>query len=194
MLLFIHYNAFTGTLLLQHRFTGTLVILSLPFFALYFDDYSKKKTRNTIIYGILTIGLSFAWNTTGVKPLPRLHDQSGEKIAGIIQHETDAKSGLILDFWSWENTYYIALHAHLSLDHIVLIGGSKNEGLQKERIALILNEYAHGIIVVKKDSPLFKEIKVDKDRLHFNGLKPALLIVKLFHSNDVMVFKYHTIP
>ncbi|MCX6291026.1 MAG: glycosyltransferase family 39 protein, partial [Bacteroidetes bacterium] len=63
VLLFFFYNDMRGSLLLQHRFSGTLIIFSLPFFALYFKDYSSKKTRNAWAFGILTVGLSFAWNT-----------------------------------------------------------------------------------------------------------------------------------
>src|SRR5205085_11515466 len=43
VLLFFLFNAFMGILLMHHRFTGTLVILSLPYFASYFHEYSSEK-------------------------------------------------------------------------------------------------------------------------------------------------------
>ena len=72
MFLFFEYNTFKGVLLTQHRFTGTLVILSLPFIARYFNDLSPKKIKLVWFFSFLTIGLSFIYNTAHVKPLPRL--------------------------------------------------------------------------------------------------------------------------
>ena len=39
---FMIYNSAKGNLLNQHRFTGTLVVMSLPFFALFFEEFLPK--------------------------------------------------------------------------------------------------------------------------------------------------------
>ena len=72
LLLFFEYNSFKGVLLLQPRFTGTLVALSLPFIAIYFDEWNLRKNKIAISSVILMIGLSFVYNMKGVSPVPKI--------------------------------------------------------------------------------------------------------------------------
>ena len=188
--LFFYYNALKGSLLLQHRFTGTLVVLSLPYFALYFKEISKKKTKNAFLFVIATIGLSFAWNTYGVKPLPRLKDQSGDKVSKLIENKIEKNSALIVDFWNWENTYYIAHRSKLPLNNIAIIFGTKNSDIQKERIQHLLNDHPGGVILLKKNSPLFNDAIIKGDQLRFKWYDGSLEFSELFQNNEVFVYSY----
>ncbi|MCX6291040.1 MAG: hypothetical protein NT126_04685, partial [Bacteroidetes bacterium] len=99
-------------------------------------------------------------------------------------------SGLILDFWSWENTYYTALQSRLPLHDIVIIFGSEEAGIQKEKIGQLIKEHPDGVILLKKNSPLFHEILLDNNQLRFKWIDTPLTIQDIFHNDELMVFKY----
>ncbi len=188
-ILFI-FAALKGSLLLQHRFTGTLVVLSLPFFASYFETNTSSRIRNAWVFGILTVGLSFAWNTYGVKPIPRLKDQSAHNIAVMIQQEVNSNSGVIVDFWTWENTYYIAFLSKLPLNHIVILSGSKNSGIQEESISNVVREYPTGIILLKKGSELYQKSELEKGSLRFIWMNVVFSTSELLHNDDIIILRY----
>jgi len=190
ILLFFFVNAYKGVLLLQHRFTGTLVILSLPFFALYFTEQSLNKIRQAWIFGILTVGLSFVWNTTSVTPLPRLKNRNAEKVTQLIKNEINNSSGLIIDFWEWDNTYYIALQSGLPSSNMMIVEGAKNSPVPEDGITKVLKEHPEGIIVLRKDSKLFHETKLSGNSLAFNWINTPLPVKNIFENNEVVVLKY----
>ena len=161
MFLFFEYNTFKGVLLTQHRFTGTLVILSLPFIARYFNDLSPKKIKLVWFFSFLTIGLSFIYNTAHVKPLPRLKDQSAVKISEIIKENTGNESCIILDFVGWDNTYFIALQSRLPQEKIVICEGATNSILPLQEIDKKITHYNNGILLLKKGSELTSNLNLD---------------------------------
>jgi len=186
MVLFIQYNAFKGVLLLQHRFIGTLVVLSMPFIAVYFKDLTKQKITQAWIFGASTVLLSFAYNTTGIIPLPRLQDQSGAIINELIKKNTDKGSFLILDFTGWENTYFIALESKLPHDNILITGGTKNSDVPLLEIENKIKGYDHGIILLKRNSVLYAELADTNCKFYQNqGFQG-----EIFHNEEITLFKF----
>jgi len=181
MFLFMQYNAFKGVLLLQHRFICTLVAFSLPFAALYFDNFSKKRIRQAIIFVLLTIGLSFVYNTSDIKPIPRLKDQSGAKIAKIVKDNISKESFLIIDFIGWENSYFIAENSMVPPENILIVEGARNSVVPLETIKQIITE-KESIVLLKRNSVLFYEL----DILNFVTYKP-IVIQELFAEKDILV-------
>jgi len=161
MLLFYEYNSFKGALLLQHRYIGTLLILSLPFIAIYFSELSPKKIKQVYIFGTLTILLSFVYNTAHVKPLPRLEEQSSVEIVKTIKEYTSEESCLILDFLGWDRTYFIALQTELKQKNIVIIEGAKNSIIPVQEIENKISNYNNGIILIKKNSAFSTNLNLE---------------------------------
>ncbi|MBL4862164.1 MAG: hypothetical protein JKY09_03995 [Crocinitomicaceae bacterium] len=152
MLLFFIYNSINGVLLLQHRFIGTLVVLSLPFIALSFGELHRKTLRNAWVFGGLTLGLSFIYNTSGVTPLPRLGDQDKAQLSDIIHTALTPNSALILDFVGWDYTYYYALHSRLPQNKLIIVQGAKNAEFPLQAIYDLVTSQEHIVIVMQKES------------------------------------------
>jgi 4-amino-4-deoxy-L-arabinose transferase-like glycosyltransferase len=157
MLLFFIYNAYNGVLLLQHRFIGTLVVLSLPFIALYFNEWNSKTKRNAIIYGTLIVGLSFVYNQDSISPLPRLGDQNKAAFSESINESLSDDGLLILDFVGWDYTYYYALQSRLPMHRIILMQGAKNSEIPASLKEKVL-KMKSGVFVLGNESGFRNEI------------------------------------
>lgn len=186
MFLFFQYNAFKGVLLLQHRYVGTLVILSLPFIAAYFNELTPKKIKLAVLFGSLTILLSFVYNTSGVIPLPRLEDQSGVEISQLIKNNTNEKSCLILDFVGWDNTYFIALNSEIPQECMVITEGAKNSEVNYQETNNKIDCFENGIILLKIDSELYHHLMDN----HFIIDNYQLNTVEIFRNEQVILLKW----
>jgi 4-amino-4-deoxy-L-arabinose transferase-like glycosyltransferase len=158
---FVIYNSYGGVLLLQHRFAGTLVVLALPFLAIYFKELTSRKKIEALVFGIITVGMTFIYNTDGVMPLPRLHNQDIKIMAQTVNDKVDGSSGLVLDFIGWDNTYYIALNSGLSQSNIIIAKTTKNTPLLVDDIKHNLINFDHGVIVLEENSTLSKLVGPD---------------------------------
>lgn len=187
----MQYNAFKGTLILHHRFIGTLVILSLPFSAAYFDVRAVSKVRQALIFGALTIGLTFVYNTGNVIYLPRLHDQEAVKTANFIKQQLNRQSGLIADNWGWQNTYYIALQSGLQWSNMMLLDDRQDNQVPVQSVNKLLSNYPQGIIVLVKNSALSHNVLL-KDSLLTFSFNDMRFVAKTVYRNDtVTVLKYN---
>lgn len=169
-LLFFIYNALQGALLIQHRFIGTLVVFSLPFIAVYFDENRKNRIRKAIIFGTLTVGLSLIYNTSGIAPIPRLKDQQKAKF--IIEINTKLKPNdiFIIDFIGWDYSYYYLLRANLNRSNILIVEDPNVAALPTDRIEKILSEKGNVYILENKTSD-FKQYLKTKNNLQIVTLK-----------------------
>jgi 4-amino-4-deoxy-L-arabinose transferase-like glycosyltransferase len=181
MFLFYQYNTLKGSLLLQHRYIGTLVILSLPFIAVYFKELSRKKIKLVWLFCFLTIGLSFIYNTAHVKPLPRLSEQSSVTIINKINQYKDENSSLIIDFIGWDKSYFIALQSQVDKKNILLIEGAKYSNIPFDMARKKLNNYSNGIILLKKNSKLQKALKLNEYNITSE---------KMYEDKSVVVLKW----
>ncbi len=143
-------NAVAGRLLLHHRFTGTLVILSLPFIADFFQEFKPLKIKQLFIFGGLTVGLSFVYNVGGIIPLPRLENQKIVKLAENVRENIRPNELCIVDFIGWQNTWFIGLKAASESHNLLMI--DSNVASAQHIISLLEKEPA--LILVKSGSAL----------------------------------------
>ncbi|MHC1774458.1 MAG: ArnT family glycosyltransferase [Lentimicrobium sp.] len=148
------YNSIAGNLLLHQRFTGTLIVLSLPWIAAVLKDFKMKTIRTVVISVVLTVGLSFAYTIGGSKPIPRLKNQQIKEIVTKINAATSTDTRLIVDFIGWEDTWYTGLHSGAAPANIMMFGGENLPEFPTERIEGILRPPGNVIIIVKDHSPL----------------------------------------
>lgn len=190
MLLFFLYNSIKGVLLMQHRFSGTLVVLSLPFVAIFFREFTPVKRRLIWLFAAITLILSFLYNTSGVKPLPRLKDQTTVSISEIIRDQLNNESCLILDFTGWDETYYLALHSGLPQERIVITDGAKNSELPMDKIRSRIEKHREGLILLARNSELKQELlpKDNESSMIINGRQ--LPIRPLFRNDNMMLIEW----
>jgi len=183
LFLFMIYNSFKGNLLNQHRFTGTLVLFSLPFFAVFFEQYSVKKRNLAILFLMITVGFSFfkiALNK-GAQPFPIVKDAYCNEINTILNNQ-DAKAGyLLVDFLSWESTYNIALKSDYHPSKIYLQEGAKHSQLNPKKLQELIIENETGIVIYRHNSPLHSYVNSQIEQLQPSeiALVENIHIVKL---------------
>ncbi len=148
------YNAIAGNLLLQHRFAGTLVILSLPWIAAVLKDVERKTIRTVLISVILTIGLSFTYTIGGSNPIPRLKNQDVKQLANRLNQEIHIGPKLVIDFIGWEDTWYTGLHSGAEPSDILMLGGESYPAFPADRVGQMLQTGGRQILVVKDGSSL----------------------------------------
>jgi hypothetical protein len=158
-LVFFIYNSIQGALLIQHRFIGTLVVFSLPFIAVYFDENHKNGIRKAVIFGALTVGLSFVYNTSGITPIPRLKDQQKAKFINEVNTVLKPNDVLIIDFVGWDYSYYYALRTDLKRSNIILVEDAALSTPPIELIDKILAENKTVYILSNKESNLINSLQ-----------------------------------
>lgn len=153
------YKSFSGSLMLQHRFTGILAILTIPFFSFYANEKFRNKN---IVFGLIiisTIGLSFFYNTRGIALIPRLKDKNAVKVSNIINQNITKESALIIDFDGWENTWFYALKSGLKPENILInySNNSLDEFLKETEKRINTNSSC--MVVLRKGSEVEKYLR-----------------------------------
>ncbi len=183
-------SAFRGSIILHTRFSATITLLSIPFMAGYFKELSPAKVRLAALFGMLTIGLTFVYNIQNITPLPRLTDQNGAKAAKIIAKEITPESGLIIDFWEWENSGYVGLQSKLALHNMYISGGDDKDPNMPEEINAVLKDHPQGVILLVKNSLLWQNTIFSDNHLKFKFNTMALNTKEIFHNETVTAWKY----
>ena len=216
-LLFI-YNASKGTLLTQHRFTTTLILFSTPFVPIIFANVkwnSSKKIFTALIF-IGLLPLSYVWmkypyekmfgsNTSlgmavratrilsfrTINAIPELKDQNYVDIKNDIVRNIDESSGLLLDFTTWESSYYLAMNSKLHPNQIFIVDGSYYGGIYLTRVKEIVNEHPNGIIMLKCKSKFEKSYKIKGNILSFNvNGELCIKLTPVMSDGYVALFRY----
>jgi hypothetical protein len=176
---------------MQHRFTLTLFLLALPFLAFYFVNPSKKKSLMGILFAASAFCLSFIYNSRGVTPVPRLQDQSVTGVAKTIKENSSAGSGLLVDSWSFESTYYVAFLSGLPQDHIAVFDqNSTSVESEMGKAIAILDTYPTGCILIHKNGKLLQEMAIENNHLLVKKSGQRLLLNKLSETEEVTVYSY----
>ncbi|PCJ78148.1 MAG: hypothetical protein COA57_16285 [Flavobacteriales bacterium] len=176
-------KSFNGSLLNQHRFTGTLVVLSLPFFSYFGSEVFNYRKKLFVAITITTVGLSYVYNTKGITMIPRLKDKSTLEAAQIIKNNVSENSALIIDFDGWENTWFYALRSGLGQKNVIINDGKQSINLLVKRIDMAIKTYPAGLLVLKKGSEL------EKIMLELNQL-PLQFTESVFENSNIDIRKY----
>lgn len=167
IIIFMVVNSFKGNLLNQHRFTGTIILLSLPFFALFFHEYTPRKRNLTLLFLAITIGFSFfeIGLNKGGQPFPRVKEGFCYQINSLLEEQEEGNEYLIVDFLSWESTYNIALNSRYHPSKIYIQEGAKNSRINKKNLWNKINESEKGLVVYRVNSALHQFINSELERL-----------------------------
>jgi hypothetical protein len=178
-------KAWEGSLMMQHRFLVTWLVLLLPFVALVFQGVRWPRSRMALmVLGFVSvIPLTFAWNKVDyirifgdnlfgkamddlvmayyreLEVIPRLPGPETDELLALINTQSVTGGGLVLDFHGWDRTYYLLLHAHANT---VVVGGAKYEAYDPEELAELFRAHPHGQIVFSRTGML-------KDRATLRG-------------------------
>lgn len=206
-----------GTLLLKHRFTITLLVFFIPYSALLISEHKRLKTAFLLTLAVLILPLTgfmakanihylfFAPKAlkeavyqvrdiglTTAQPIPRLLTNRAPNVLQIVQENKMPTDGLILDFFGWDDTYYVALHATHHASAVFLQNGAVNDEPAWDRLHVFLNELLptnkEGILVLNPNSNFGKGLK--NDQIAFPNSEGVLALNKIAETDGLVVYRY----
>ncbi len=184
-------QAMQGTLVLQYRFTGILLILFIPVIAWIFANSWSYRWKQWLVIGTVLLQSAFsyvwmkipmemvfpkesstyfavrnfrwqsAWEFTAI---PRLKTQEYEKLKVKLPEMVGEQGGLVLDFVSWDVSYNLALHSGVRPDHCYILPPGDKVYVDFEKILTIIKRTKKGVILVRKGSAFHQEILRSKPR------------------------------
>jgi hypothetical protein len=208
--LFITYtlNAVNGKFSTQARYSLNLAIFLIPFAAEWF---LRQKENRRLVYSIIVLGsmipLSFLryaipWPFDFPHPipkqvslLPQVEPASIEISEFQIQQSKQDPGGLLLDFYSWEDTYYIALMSRIHPRSIYIMPGEVNEQLEMDRLLPFIENNPTGIAILT-ENPRFMQIEhtANGDQLKIIGIETTFSIEKIAEVEGSTFYRYTVNP
>ncbi|MDQ3109592.1 MAG: hypothetical protein M3R17_06820, partial [Bacteroidota bacterium] len=193
LLVFIFFlvNCLGGSLLMQHRFTLTLYLLSFPFLGYYFKYRAKQKFKMGLLIALSAFGLSFIYNSRGIRPVPRLEDKTAENAAQVIKENLTTDPGLIVDSWNFESTYYVAFMSGLPQSSIAVFDQNpQSVALELGHAITILDLHPSGFILFHNQGKLAAEMTIEGNALTVNSSGQRLKLETVYQSGAIVLYKY----
>jgi hypothetical protein len=218
MLLYIQKTS-DGSLLMHHRYSAIPIMFLSPYLSYYFSENIRlnllaKKVIATIII-ITAIPLSFYWhfaplekifffsakaenaaqqilnsNYLQTEAIPHLYDKNAHEINRILKSELQSNSGLIIDFCSWEVSFYLCLESELPHRQILLMEGAKNGVNTPEQIVSFIQDYPQGILLIQNESRLDALLSIAGNCLMANNTSEKIHVKKIFQGDGRYLLKY----
>lgn len=218
MIAFI-YKSYEGTLLKQHRFTISLIALSIPFAGVWFENMKWKtwKRVGVALVVITYLPMAYFWMKVPIneligyykpvyqaiwnirhktdhsfRPIPRLYDQDFVKLSTMMKNHLTDSSTFITDFMGWEPSYYLALESGLHPNSIFIAPGAKHAKLSKKILLEKVDLHTHGVIVLKCGSRFMKGYENFGDFLYFDweDQETCLSIQKIWSKDPYAAFAF----
>jgi 4-amino-4-deoxy-L-arabinose transferase-like glycosyltransferase len=162
------YFAYQGSLDTQARYTISLGMFLLPYLAVVYDNWRLDGKWKQIIFGlflVLMLPLGYLGNpvsplenfyVAGINPLPRLRTDSQEMTAdvlAVLDAQIEQKEiGLISDFFSYRETYYVMGETRLNPWAIFVAPGEKHEEVVEAELLEVLEKYPEGVLILVEKS------------------------------------------
>ncbi|MCB9189089.1 MAG: glycosyltransferase family 39 protein [Flavobacteriales bacterium] len=204
-----------GTLLLQHRFTGSLVLLSSPLFALVIQMSTGKILR--YLYAslcLLILPQSYFWYrvnldewtplsrqiksiirdiqlSTGPEtlPLPQIDNPLIIHALQVIDENWKEGNGLIIDFIGWSETYYLGMQYPESDPFI--FPGAKNDQFPVEKYLSYIHDHPEGILVLHCASNYHEFVQYQGKTLQLLDGQGQIELNELYQDKGLRVFEYY---
>jgi len=170
LLLLLEIGALGGSITLKARYAFLAGVLSLPFLAGLFEmDWVARMTQRrrralTVLLLASIVPLAYIGNLgpemlatyywKNINPLPRVGEAARETSGCVNRSLQGPTDGLILDFFGWAETYYVALAARVHPDRIHIVSGARNEGVDRRALDELLRKYPTGVIVLNGNQRL----------------------------------------
>ncbi|MDQ3110233.1 MAG: glycosyltransferase family 39 protein, partial [Bacteroidota bacterium] len=218
---FFVYESITGSLADQARYTVTLIMLSLPSFALWFENSGKEKFKNSfaVIIAVLLIPWSYAWqrlpwhkvffaseikqevvaeivatNFWQSEAIPSFHRPGITTIVNAANKHTIAGDGYFIDFSGWCESYYFAQQSDLHNSHINILSPVAPHNGDEGRMKIFFEQHPRGTILLSDFSDLSREQTLHGPLLEFKGVEGALLLSPIMTDKHIRLFRYFYLP
>lgn len=198
-------NAVSGKLSTQVRYSLTLAIFMIPFAAEWFERMKESPRRTlysaVVIASMIPLGFLRAmipWQFDFPNPiprqvsyLPRLSRETVNISTDLNRHLANHPGGLILDFYDWGDTYYIALMTGKHKSNIYMTPGEVNEPMKPDEVEAFLLENPKGVVLLT-ETPRFLQVEAGDEGplLRIIGTDRTLHIREIGGVEGQRVFAY----
>jgi len=188
------YKAINGTLLLQHRFTLSLILTSLPFYALMFQEEKSLKAKRIVALAVVVLFIPYSFLNRDINSIPRLKNQGMVDLVNLINSKTidPQHEGLVLDFVGWESTYYLSLKSDILPENIFRVNGAAHGKVYFAFLKKVFVNNEEGFLLKKK-----KKSKLDQYLKQVNGslimiekAKLELQLEEIYSDKKMKLFRY----
>lgn len=195
-LMFI-YKALNGTLLLQHRFTLSLILTSLPFYALMFQEEKSMKAKRIVALTVVILFIPYSFLNRDINAIPRLKDQGMVDLVNLINSKTTdpQHEGLVLDFIGWQNTYYLSLKSDILPENIFRVNGATNGKVYFQFLKKVFVDNDAGFLLKRqnKKSKLDQYLdQVNDSTIIIEKAKLELHLKEVYADKKVRLYRYRT--
>jgi len=192
-LMFI-YKALNGTLLLQHRFTLSLILMSLPFYALMFQDGKSLKTKRIIALAVVVLFIPYSFLNRDINSIPRLKNQGMVDLVELMNSNTTdpQHEGLVLDFVGWESTYYLSLKSDIIPENIFRVNGAAHGKVYFKFLKKVLVDNEEGFLLKKKKKSKLDQYleQVNDSVIVIDQAKLELQLEEIYSDRKMKLFRY----
>jgi len=213
MFMIMTYKAVDGTLLLQHRFSITLLVCVLPFSAMIIEISERKLVSLATLLTALsilptanlfaklpiekalpipsTVKEEFAeirfFRQDQAMPIPVMENDEARELLSLIKSNCP-NCPLILDFMDWQSTYFIALNAETNPTKVLIMPGTVHERINWTRVDAYFSEIEaqQGLLLLKNESELSK--RVDENQIHTE--RHDIVIELIHYRGDLKLFRF----
>lgn len=210
------YKTYTGTLMMQHRFVITWVVLLLPFLALAFNSsaFSKLKHALLLLAIVSLIPMSYQWgwidhrsvfgkgnlsealnrmgaeNSHEFEAVPFLNSEETDSLVTSVNLNSKPNDGLVLDFFGWERTYYAALRIKT---RGIIMDGMHHSAFSHEYLDQYLSTYNSGLILLGQKGKLLEEIVYQDSLFFIKNVSKPLSLTEVYSTQGVKLLRYRVV-
>lgn len=211
------YETLAGLRATQHRFTLILLLLSIPFYALWFERPGKMRLKKiiSVCIVVLVIPWSFYWQyipwqklgfgrkaprmalaeivaTTysEVQAIPVLEPAIFITIADSMNAGLQKDDGIFIDFCDWNQTAYLGMQGRVPIGNIFQGYDYAPHHGDNGRIAAFFKEYPKGKIILSDFSTLVPESHFHGPLLEFDSVPGGLLLSPVINNGHYRLFRY----
>lgn len=220
MFAFSVYQSIGGMLAKQHRYTITVVMLGLPFWAVWFENEKRIRMKQivSIVLACLFIPWSFYWHRISwnrlalgnpdanhvialtisgtfreTQAVPRIEQQEFVPLAEKINCEVRPGDGVFVDWTGWASSYYLGHRAPVPPNDILLSCEQNPEPVNYEYFNNFFSNHSHGLILLSDLSILSGETSLHGSLLEIKNIPGGLLLEPLMTQKHYRLFRYQTV-
>lgn len=192
------YQAVTGALFLQSRYSIILGTLALPFLAPFFAAVSRRTAVSAVIIASM-IPLSYGSSIFPVVPpdiqtVPRLAEPRLAEIARTVDEIiAGPEDGLIIDFFGWTETRMVALEALREVRNVFLVEGGKHQEIDWRRLAAYAARRPSGVLVLAENSRFARVLTRSDGGFSHPMLEGRFEVEQTASFADLIKYEYGTV-
>lgn len=210
-------KCYNGSLVIAHRFTVSLVFLTVPFFALWFENQQRTRLKSAVTIVIITgiIPFSFYWQYIPVsrafafneraenafdeiiystyqetQAVPRLMVAEADTIVRNINARLVPGDGCLVDFADWESAYYMGLELRVGVWDEFIISGGAHYAIPYDRMGIFLNDHPRGKLVLSDWSPFDNGTHLHGNILDHDSLPGSFVLTPISVNGHLRAFEY----